>query len=68
MTQIKAQSCEIFDFFTVVAVKSTFRDGLINFFLKTPTLAELPRLGSSLFHSTIVEEKNIFKKVMFSMK
>ena len=49
-------------------LNTLFRDDLINFnkfFLKTLRLAVLQRLGSNLFHSITVNEKNEFLKKLY---
>ena len=58
----------IFDSFAVVTIKDTVWRGLINFnifFLKSPRLATLQKLGS--FNNS-GWKKRIFEKVIFSMK
>ena len=75
ITQTKAHSCEVFDYFAVVAIKNTIWRCLRNYlnfnklFIKTLRLAAIRRLGSSLFYSITVDgKKNFFQKVMFSRK
>ena len=49
----------------LLQLKTLLEEGLINFrilFLKTTKLFEFQRVGSELFHSTIVEGKREFLK------